>query len=379
METLLLAVILAVVGLAVSYTFLDKYKKEKKSSEPQTYVEGLRALLEGRDELAFARFREVVADDSANVDAYIRIGNILRKYGKPDRALQIHKDLTLRHGLTKEDKIAILSALGDDFAALGDFASSITALKEIISLEPGNRPAHDRLLSVYCRLGIWDEAFEIRENLLKLNGDKSRNGLAIFRYFQAKKLYDDKKFHKARVLFKEAIGFDEKCVPAYIWIGDSYIAENRLEDAVDIWRKMLRAVPDEAHLVMGRIKKALFELGRFGEISEICRELIEVSSSNLVARLTLADYYTKKGENAMAIEHLRTAAENHPESYLPHLELAKLYLISKDTQRLRELIDRLDRNRESREYEYRCRKCGHIAKEKVWLCPKCYAVDSFAR
>lgn len=379
METFAIILVLAVAGLAAVYLFYNKSQKEKKGKDPSTYIEGLKALLEGRDEHAFSKFREVVAEDSSNIDAYVRIGNILRKYDKSDKALQVHKDLTLRQGLERAQKISILTALADDYIALEDYYSAESALKELRLVDPSGRGAVRKLLEVYSRLGNWDEAFVTKELLIKMGGDKTRTGLAIYKYFQGQKLFDEKKFHKARILFKEAIGFDTKCTPAYILIGDSYLSENRTEDAVNIWRRMLVAVPDEAHLALGRIKKALFELGRYGEISDICREVIGAAPTSLDARLALADYYSKKGEYSVAIEHLRTAADNHPESYLPTLELAKLYLMSDDKERLKQLLDRLDGRYGSLDYQYRCKECGHLAKEKMWLCPKCYAVDSFAR
>lgn len=379
METAAIVAVLAIVGVAAVYLLFNRARKEKQAKDPAAYIDGLKALLEGRDERAFSKFREVVAEDSSNLDAYVRIGDILRKYDKADKALQVHKDLTLRQGLSREQKASILQALAEDYIALDDNHSAVSALQELLRAEPSSRRATEKLLEVYCRLGDWDEAFNTKETLIKLSGDKSRSDLAIFKFFLGKKLYDEKKFHKARVIFKEAISLNSKCSPAYIYIGDSYIAENRVEDALNIWRKMLTAIPEEAYLVLIRVKKALFELGRYGEISDICREVIEVSPTNLDARLDLADYYIKKGEYNMAIEHLRTAADNHPDSYLPTLELAKLYLIADEKDKLKDLLNRLDGRYESLEYQYRCKKCGHINKEKAWLCPKCFAVDSFSR
>ena len=97
------------------------------------------------------------------------------------------------------------------------------------------------------------------------------------------------------LIFKEAINMDPACVQAYIKIGDSYTLENRLEDAVAVWQKLLKTVPEAANAVLGRLKKALFDLGRFGDISTVCEEILETSPKNLEARLTLADYHLKKG------------------------------------------------------------------------------------
>ncbi|MCX6827231.1 MAG: tetratricopeptide repeat protein [candidate division Zixibacteria bacterium] len=377
METIVIVFLLALIALIFIYAYYDRFKREKMGKDPAKYIEGLKALLNSQDDLAFSKFREAVAEDSDNVDAYVRIGNILRKYGKSDKALQVHKDLTIRHGLTIEDKKIILSALADDFLAQGDSESALTAANELLSLDEDNRWAVEKLLEIYTQLENWEEAYNFKGKLIKLDGGKSNSSLAIYKFLQGEKLYNEKEYHRARILFKEAIGIDTHCVPAYIYIGDSYLAENREENAVVFWRKLIKEVPAASHFVLGKLKRALFDLGKFGEISSICLEILGVSPKNLAARLILAEFNYKKGEYSIAVEHLTAATDDHPDSYLPILDLAKLYLTIGDKKKLGELINRLEERRESVENEYHCNRCGHKSKIPKWLCPSCKAVDSF--
>ena len=360
------------------YYLYGRYKKEKQSKDPGAYIQGLKALLDGHVEAAFNKFREVVTADTDNIDAYIRIGDILRTHRKPDKAIQVHKDLTLRHGLSSDEKTAILKALSQDFLATQDYRSALAALKEILAINGNNRWALERILEVHTANEDWDTALETKEKIIKLDGQKSKKGLAIYKFFQGQKLYEKREYHKARLLFKEAINYDTGCVPAYLNTGDSYLAENRLDDAISIWKKMIEAVPDEAHHVVVRLKKALFELGKFSEISTICNEILRSSPKNLAARLTLADYHYKKGEYDLAAEHLNIATEEHPDSYSAILDLAKLYLTMGEKNKLSELIDNLEERREAIEQQYHCTKCGYKSKSKLWFCPSCKSVDSFA-
>jgi len=93
--------------------------------------------------------------------------------------------------------------------------------------------------------------------------------------------------------------------------------------------------------------------------------------------LALAEYHFKKGEYSVAADNLTQAADDHPDSYLPVLDQAKLYLTLGDKKKLGELINRLDERREAAENEYHCTRCGAKSKTKKWLCPNCKAVDSF--
>jgi lipopolysaccharide biosynthesis regulator YciM len=377
MDTLVIIFFLAIIALILIFFFYDRYKKDKKGKEPAIYIDGLKAMLDGYEEAAFGKFRQVVAEESDNIDAYIRIGNILRKYGKPDKALQVHKDLTLRHGLSINEKKSILKSIALDFIDLKDPQSVLVTLEELLVLDGNNKWAVKKLLDIHCQTANWEAAIEIKEKLLKLDGNKTKAGLAIYKFIKGVKLFKEKEYHKARIIFKEAIGMDASCTPAYVYIGDSYLAENRLEDAVAIWRKMILAIPEESHLVLGRLKKALFDLGKFGEISTIGSEILTSSPKNLSARLTLAEYYYKKGEYAQTVEHLNMALDEHPDSYLPTLELIKFYNTNEEKKKLAELIDRLQEKLETLENTYRCSRCGKTSETKIWLCPSCNAVDSF--
>lgn len=377
MDTIIIIFLLAVIALILVYLFYDRYKKEKRGKDPTVYIEGLRAMLDGQEELAFSKFRAVVSEDSENVDAYIRIGDILRKYGKVDKSLLVHKDLTLRHDLTVQEKRLILRALVQDFISLDDTQSAGAALKELLSIDGGDRWATEKLLEIHSSAGDWDAAFEIKEMLLKLDGSKSKAGLAIYKFLKGEMLFNNREYHKARVIFKEAINLDTACTPAYLYMGDSYLAENRLEDAVTIWRKMIQVIPNESHLALARLKKALFDLGKFSEISTVCNEILGASPKNLDARLTLADYHYKKGEHSLAVEHLNTAIDEHPDSYIPVLDLAGLYLATGENKKLADLLNKLEDQREVVEHEYRCSRCGYKFKTKKWHCPSCKAVDSF--
>jgi lipopolysaccharide biosynthesis regulator YciM len=377
MDSLVIIFLLAIIALIVIYIYYDRVKKDKHTSDPTNYIDGLKALLDGQDDLAFKKFREAVTEDTNNVDAYIRIGNVLRKYNKHDKALQVHKDLTIRHGLSVEEKKRILRALTEDFIALGNMQSALAALIELQTLGGDGRWVYERLLEIYIQTGDWEKAFDVKEKIVKIDDSKPKSRLAIYKFLQGEQLYNKKEYHKARILFKEAINIDAACIPAYIYIGDSYLAENREEDAVDFWKKLIDTNPDASHFVLGRLKKALFDLGKFGEISSLCSEILEKSPKNLDARLTLAEYHYKKGDYSVAAEHLQQATEDHPHSYIPVLDLAKIYLTIGDKRKLSEVINKLDERREMVENEYHCVRCGYKSKTKKWFCPSCKAVDSF--
>lgn len=345
LEALLLLLVF-VFGSLAFYLMYERFYRKTQHVEPSMYVEALRNLLDGKQESAFTKLRQVVAEDATNIDAYLRLGQLLREHNRPDRALQVHKDLTLRYGLTKTDKAAILRELASDYLALNDYATADAALKELASLEPENYWAYVTRLKLQEKAGQWEDAYETAVQLLKLEANKSKTPLARFKFQHGEQLYKTREYHKARVAYKEAISIDPSFVPAYIAVGDSYREEERFEDAVNFWTKLIEAVPEQAHLVIDRLKNVLFTLGRFGEIVEICRQILEHSPKNLEARRALAEFYVKKGDLEAAEEMLEVILDEQPEDPVAIVELVRIYLEQGDNKRLHELRRTLEYKRD---------------------------------
>ncbi|UCD63384.1 MAG: tetratricopeptide repeat protein [Candidatus Zixiibacteriota bacterium] len=340
-EYLFTFLILAIVAAAF-YLLYDRYVNKPATPPSDLYVEALRDLLDGLQESAFTKLRQVVIDDPENIDAYLRLGQILRDNKQPERALQVHKDLTVRSGLSDSVKVEILSQLYRDYIALRDLDMAQAALKEAIGLKPRDRWALVKLLETQKQVEDWDEAYNTAVMLLKLEGNKSKKPLAAFKFHMGEALYKKREYHKARILFKEALGFDPGYVAAYLAIGDSYHDEKRYEDAVNFWRKLIAAIPDQGHQVIERLKKTLFDLGRFGEIHGICEEILKSSPRNLEARLCLAEFHEKKGDTDLAEQLLSGIVDDYPGDIKAVTELIRVYLEKGGTDKVLRLVRTLE-------------------------------------
>jgi tetratricopeptide (TPR) repeat protein len=71
------------------------------------YQEALRALLDGRETEAIKRLRDTVMKDTDNVDAYIRLGRLIRQRGDAEKAAHIHQSLTVRPALKRSEELVI--------------------------------------------------------------------------------------------------------------------------------------------------------------------------------------------------------------------------------------------------------------------------------
>ena len=336
----LFGLMLAVGGL---YFVYDRYFRRDPGRDSSLYVQALCDLLDGRPETAFTKLRQVVADDSENIDAYLRLAQILRDHKRPDRALQVHKDLTLRKGLSPEQKAAILRQLASDYVTLNELETAQAALKELTSILPDDRRAYAELLKTQKKLGQWDDACDTAALILKLESNKSKKPLAVFRYQMGLQLEKTGEHRKARVLFKEALGLDPQFAPAYLAIGDSYYVEQRHEDAVNFWNKLIEAVPDQGSRVLDRLNKTLYDLGRYGDLASACERILAHYPKDSKVLMTLGEFYAKKGESDLAEEVLGKVLQQDPGHLGAITTLVRLYIEKKDIDKIEKLLSRIEK------------------------------------
>lgn len=371
----ILSIIIILVVLIL--LFWSKSKKVKPKPADKLYIEGLRALLSGDDTKAFQRLKQVVSQDTNNIDAYLKLGDIFRKKKRFDKALQIHNNLNLRPDLSLENQMEIRKSLALDCIESGEHSQAISILKDMLKSNETDFWAGSKLISEYEETGNWEDAFELRERLTKDKKEKNQQILALYKVFLGKELASKGEYHKARLAYKEALNYDEKCVPAYIFLGEAYRSDERLEEAVESWKKLAEKVPKAAYLIFEKLEKTLFEMGSFGEIEKIYDQILNRDPKNTHALFALATLDEKRGKTEQAQERYALILDIDPE-YLPaRLSLLRIHQDRGQTYKAKHIIDSLFDTCPSPSTNFICRKCGHNSNEPLWRCPNCKSWNSY--
>ena len=364
--------------ILISYFWLKSRKKETIPS-PRLYIDALKALVEGDEKMAFQRFKQAVTEDTENVDAYLKLGDLFRKKGQVEKALQIHNELTLRYGLSEEVRIEVLKSLAEDYLWAKDWEKAVSILNDILKSDNRNLWAKRKLLACYEELSSWEEAFKLREELSKDKLEKEKNYpvLALYKVYQGNELASRGEYHKSRLLYKEALHFDEKCVPAYIYLGEAYISDRRPEEAIVHWKKLLEVTPQSGYLIFDRLEEVLFELGSYNEMAEIYDRLLKDNPKDIKALHSLATIYEKMGRFEQAKQSYKRILEIEP-GYLPaHLNLIKIYQETSQLEKAKNSLEELSAKLGKRGELFLCSKCGHKSEEPLWRCPNCKEWNSF--
>jgi len=294
-------IVALVGGLMIYFQHLRSVKKPLEEAA-NDFAAGLNYLVGGDRALALQKFREVVRRDTNNIDAYVKIGDILRDAGNFDRAVKVHRDLLVRTNLTKQQQLQILRSLAKDYDAAGRHELALNTVQKILDINRDDVWALELEMQLFERLKQWNNAFEACELLSKTRGEKQNTKLAFYLVQEGLQLADEDNHKASRVKFREAMKLDPTLPDAYINIADSYVHEERAENALEILKQFIEKNPAKASLVFSRIKDILFTIGEFGEIENIYNSIIEEYPENKDAQLALAEIYEKKGELNRAIQ-----------------------------------------------------------------------------
>ena len=294
---------IAVVSLAIVsviiWLFLN-YKPKKLKKTDSIYTEALNAMLLADKNKAIILLSDVVKQDSNHVNAYLQLGNLLRNES-PQRSIKIHQMLTVRPNLNKAIKIEIHKSLAMDYEAINSFNKAKKEAEQILSIDDKNNWALLFLLNIGEKNEDWDYAEDIVKRLQKISGDYN---LSILSKYIVNKSIDKIKnndFEEAESLLKKAIEQDPGYGLPYKYLGDIKMKSRDLVKAIEHWEKFMDFSPQESNLVFDDMESALFDLGRYSEVENFYRRVLEKNSVDLHAGLRLANVLNEKGEGQAAV------------------------------------------------------------------------------
>ncbi len=376
-EILLLAI--AALGLiALLWLLWAWVRVQRRRAAPPLapYTQALSALVGGDRVEALRRLKEAVQLDSENLDAYVRLGDLLRESGQVQKALAVHRDLTVRPRLQEADRVRILESLTRDYLAADRFEEAGQSAERLRHVDRANRFASRALQQVAEALHDWPRALQVVEEQTKQQG-RDKASLARYRGFVGAEELAVGHTKEARQHFEEALKLDPECLLAELYLGDMEETEGRMDKAVDHWRNVALKAPAHADLVFDRLERAFFELGNYGEVVSFYRELLDRSprEASVPALLALAEIHRRKGDLVEAEAFIQEALEVDPDHMRARRQLVKLALDRRDPHAALIHVDRLLSSIERGEGPGNCRHCSCALDRALWRCPHCRGLN----
>ena len=369
--------IIIVVALIAVVIFLYFYRRKGRISGIPSYVEAMVALLENDTARAMKKFKEAVHIDSNLVDAYIRLGDLYRKEGDVERAIQIHQSLTVRPTLSKHEEKRVYYALVQDLLETSRHNKAISFLKEILKIDKKDRHAHNMVLKLYEDLENYGDCITLCEKggFPRCNNERLAYYYASFAQQKMNALAEDDSdvYKESLSLLKKALKIAPNSLPALYYLARYYEKKGDLKKAKEYYSKIITQHPKCAFLAIPHIEKVLFELDLFDEVIPIYEEVFNKDTANTPIGMALANLYIKKNDIKAAKEIYAALVDNDPENVMPRLHMLKLTVDEPSiTDQLGEIENIITRR------QFQCTKCGHRSNTFEMVCPTCRDIGSYS-
>lgn len=199
------------------------------------------------------------------------------------------------------------------------------------------------------KLGREDLAETFFEIAAKLAPDD-----AAAHYYLGLNAYTQRRFAPAVRAFERAVDIRPRSSENRSYLGRSYEAVGRVEDARRQYREAIslnRAGADRSAdppLLLGTL---LYRQGRLADADRYLREALEYDPDSALARYWLGLLFESRRDWQSAIRELRHAARLQPEDHRPHYALARLYRRMGDQGLAAEAVQRFRARRVRNESE----------------------------
>jgi lipopolysaccharide biosynthesis regulator YciM len=370
---LLLPVAAASGWFAAKRHYARKYLIEHTHSLRKAYCRGLNYLLSEKTDKAIEAFVDLLTNDFETVETHIALGNLFRRRGEIEKAIEIHENLIGRLDLNQQQQESAQFELGTDYMRAGLFDRAESIFQNLVDHENSRLGALQQLLDIYQHEQEWAKAMVCTRKLHNLGKPPKRGETsAHFLCELAEETLSTDDDMTARHWLEEALRDDPRCARASLLMAKLEMREGRFEEAL----QFLKRVESQNVGIVQEIIEPL----------RICHDRLEKPSGELIgylgylyetygiesAALALAERIRSEQGPIKAIEHMLRVLESlsTPKS----LNTLTGFLLEEGVETQREALIRLDRALDrmySNAPRYTCAHCGFSGSELHWRCPSC--------
>lgn len=366
--SVLLAVMLQAGGRAIL-----GWRQTRRERTHQRFVQmeerGEQLMWQGDSRQGRALLEKAYRREPTNSYAVLALAASYRATGESARERQFLTEAATHHHHTNPD---VLLALANAHGYAGEQQQSIEVLERLRALHPRAPRVLAALRDAYLASGRWQDAVGPQEVLVAETRDpkqaaKERDVLTTMRYQASLAIEDPGR----RIGALEALADRRSlAVPVAVSLGDALVEAGRLDEAVSVWERALRATPQTvlverlaAHAadqnarnrlcgVLRRLKTDAVDMDRVrlfiagqnlvdDRVSEAAEEIAVIESATdagpLLGRIR-GEIHRRRGELQHAVEaYAKTAASP---------------------------------------FGYACRNCGRATETWTGVCPTCKSWDS---
>ena len=175
----LLLPIAAVSGWVIGRRGGERHSDSQVSRLSTTYFRGLNYLLNEQPDKAIEVFLRIAELDKETFETQVALGHLFRRRGEVDRAIRLHQALVSRPGLSDQQKVQAMLALGEDYMRSGLLDRAETVFSDLVRLDITPH-ALRHLIGIYQAERDWAKAIENATRYEAVTGEPMGKLIAQF-------------------------------------------------------------------------------------------------------------------------------------------------------------------------------------------------------
>ncbi|MGO1072635.1 lipopolysaccharide assembly protein LapB [Lysobacter sp. CA199] len=365
----LLLPVAAVSGWVVGRRGGERHSDNQVSRLSTTYFRGLNYLLNEQPDKAIELFLHIAELDKDTFETQVALGHLFRRRGEVDRAIRLHQALVQRPGLSDQQKVQALLALGEDYMRSGLLDRAETVFSDLVALD--NAPlALRHLIGIYQSERDWDKAIENARRFEAATGEPMGKLIAQFECELADRHRAAGESEAARAAVKRAYEADTNSVRAGMLEGRIEVEAGNDPAAIRAFERVARADPDYLPEVLPSLLSCYERngdaTGARAFLAEMCEHYRGIAPVLALTRMVEAEDGVPAARAYLA-RQLKDRPSVRGEAALIDLTLAENADPLATLHDLKHITDQLL----VRNPSYRCNRCGFGARSHHWQCPSC--------
>ncbi len=348
----------------------------KSNKLADDYVKGVNYLLSEKPDKALEVFINHPDVDEYTAETYLLLGNMFRNRGEVDRALRLHENLMARPSLSKQQKAAVMFALGEDYLAAGMLDRAESVFQELLSSNPEDDNACVPLRRIYEQTHEWEKAINATYCLKKKKIPLAHQKLVTHYYCEmADQAMLEGKLHQVEEYIAKAGKNYKKSARVMVLQADLLKRKKSYSKAFKLYLKALKC---DSHLLahlFDRITKIAIIIGKSKELEMVMLELYHENDRVLAYLLELV---SADDTGNISIDFLIDDLANKKLDIASISKSIALFqsekLFCTDGKKLSLIKKALDNYLQGKA-GFQCQNCGYQMQDYLWRCPACYQWD----
>jgi len=341
----------------------------------EAFLKGIQYILSNDHDQAIEEFTKSVQINSDTIETYVALGNLYRSKGEIDRAIRIRQSIILRPSTSEQIKLRALIDMGRDYRKGGFLNRALDTFSTVLQKQPSDLEVLGEVEKIYEELKDWSNAFATRQRIARLTKGDHAHILAHHQTEMGKDFLEKGDVAKARSCFKSAIGIDDRCIDAYLHLGDLYFSRQEYKQAIASWRSVVDVSPRFTFLAYRRLEGAYSRMRNLKPVGDFLKECVQLGSDPFT-HMALARYLHNEKDEQGALSELRSALDLDPGFWEARRFMGEILLTQGMNEQALEAYQDLLSHLEVPYLKFQCGNCGFKPAELHWQCPQCRRWDT---